>query len=483
MAVELCASRLIAPYFGASSIVWTNIIGIIMIALALGYLWGGKLADRHPDLKFLLRLILGACLFLFLISFLAFGFEAKLLQLLAGFHSAFNFIFFGSLLATTVLFFIPVFLLGMTSPFLIKLLSKDTAVGDSAGTIFGISTIGSILGTFLPILVFIPLIGTTQTIILFTGLLLLMVFFGLLSNKYWLILFVIIFPGLFLFSPVIKASPAYGNKIYETESSYQYIQVADQGNYRYLIYNDGLGVQSVSNKSGILTGSYLDFYSLLPYLIQNPDKKILIIGLAGGTIADQLKYFFPQAQIDGVEIDPKVITLSREYFNLNPKVNVINQDGRIFLEQTNQKYDLIIVDAYANELYIPFYLTTKEFFGLVSDHLAPGGILAMNVNAPSKNSPLLRAITNTLNVTFDKTYLLEDAEGGDSNYLVLSSEDKLDFGELGKVKNELENLAQNSLNSFYEVFFDKNFMTLTDDKAPVEKLTDLTILAPLLGRK
>jgi len=212
------------------------------------------------------------------------------------------------------------------------------------------------------------------------------------------------------------------------------------------------------------------------------DKKILIVGLAGGTIADQLEYFFPKAQIDGVEIDPKVIALSREYFNLNPKVNVVNQDGRIFLEQTDKKYDLIIVDAYANELYIPFYLTTKEFFQLTSEHLATGGILAMNVNAPNENSPLLRAITNTLNVTFNKTYLLEDAEGGDSNFLVLASENELNFQEFGSVKNELENLAKNNLDSFHEVTFDKNFLTLTDDKAPVEKLTDLTILALLLDK-
>ncbi len=477
--MELSASRMLAPFFGTSTFVWTNIIGVIMIALALGYIWGGRIADRRPQLSLLLRLISLACVILLFIPWVAPWVENRFLGLMFPLGSASLVIFLGSLISVAILFFLPIVLLGMVSPFLIRLLSEEKEVGSSAGLIFGISTIGSILGTFLPILVFIPLIGTARTITFFASLLLLVALLGFAQKKYFIIALILVIPGLNN-SPEIKAN---SGKIYETESSYQYIQVADRNNFRYLFYNDGLGIETIYNKEGILTGSYYDYYSLLPYLnlTANQNKNILVIGLAGGTIADQLKYFFPETRVDGVEIDKKVIGVSRNYFNLNPAINVFNQDGRIFLEQNQKQYDLIIVDAYANQLYIPFHLTTREFFKLVKARLAKQGMVALNVNATDENSSLLRGITNTLNLVFNQVYFLKIPDSR-FNYLVLASDDKLEFSNLTKVSNELKGLAEYSQNNLEEVKFDNNFLVLTDDKAPIEYLTDWMILDYLRGK-
>jgi len=477
MAMELSASRLFAPYFGTSTFIWTNIIGVIMIALAIGYILGGKLADSQPQLNLLIKLIFLACIILFLIPFIVPPFAKGLIKLIYFLNSATLIIFLGSLISIAILFSLPIILLGMTSPFLIKLLSKENKVGSSAGLIFGVSTIGSIFGTFLPILVFIPWIGTAKTIIFFSSLLFIIALIGVFERKYFILLPIVFVPW-FLNSGEIKQSKG---KIYETESSYQYIQVADEGKFRYLEYNDGLGSQTIYNKEGILTNSYYDYYSLLPYLNYNKKGNILIIGLAGGTIANQLKYFFPEVEIDGVEIDKKVIRISQNYFNLNKEINTFNQDGRIFLEQSKKIYDLIIIDAYSHQHYIPFHLTTKEFFNLAKNHLKEKGIMAINVNAVNENSPLLVSIINTLNLIFNKVYLIKINEDK-FNYLVLASLNDLEFDKLKEgIDNQLRAIGEYTFNNIKLTKFNKDSLILTDDKSPIEYLTDWMILDYLMG--
>jgi spermidine synthase len=480
MAVELSASRLMAPYFGTSTFVWTNIIGVIMIALAIGYILGGRLADKNTNLRTLLKLIIFACLALFLVPFFTPVLVKNLTSSFFLFSSATFVIFFGSLASIAILFFLPILLLGIVSPFLIKLLSvAQEDVGQSAGTIFGISTIGSILGTFLPILVFIPTMGTARTIIFFSSLLFIVALCGFFQGKYFVLMPIIILPWIYNL-PEIKQVEG---KIYETESSYQFIQVVDEGKSRLLQYNDGLGIQTVYNKESILTGRYYDYYSLLPYLTNKKEKSILIIGLAGGTIAKQLKYFFPDAQIDGVEIDQKVIDASRKFFDLKNEADIYNQDGRIYLAQNKKKYDIIIIDAYSNQLYIPFHLATKEFFEEVLAHLSEEGMVAMNVNAASDNSKLLRNITNTLNLVFNNTYTLK-SDPNSMNYLVLGAQTELQPERLAQnTAIELIPIALFASFNFKKVQFDNNFSVLTDDKAPIEYLTDWMILDYVMSRE
>lgn len=474
MAVELSASRLMAPYFGTSTFVWTNIIGIIMIALSIGYMWGGNIADKKPHLQVLLKLIITACVILFFVPFVTKWVIALLVSGLKVALSASLLIFFGSMLAIFALFFIPILILGMVSPFLIRILSEYESVGTSAGRIFGISTIGSILGTFLPTLVFVPYIGTSKTILAFSSILFVVAVFGFFKVKMLGLLFLLVIPW---FSPYQITVHGDKNVVYETESPYQYIRVVDRGPFRFLVYNLDVGAQSIEHRHQTLTGYYFDYYSLLPILQKSDTENTLLIGSAGGVILKQFQYLHPNVSTEGVEIDEKVIEISRTYFDLPDSIPVHHQDGRIFLEQTDKTYDIIIVDAYSNQLYIPFHLSTTEFFQTTKEHLDHDGIVAMNVNAYNENSKLLNSITNTLTLVFDHVYYYKIKSEHTFNYVIIASDDELDFNELvDNAPDTLRELAVHTHNNATEAFYDSSYGHLTDDKAPLEYLTDWEIV-------
>jgi spermidine synthase len=475
MAVELCASRLMAPFFGTSTFVWTNIIGIIMIALSIGYFVGGKLADRKPQLHILLRLLVAASAFLLGLPFLAPPLVRWLASLMGSFNSSFSFIFFGSLSAITLLFSPPIVVMGMTSPFLIRIIAQNGHVGDSAGHIFGISTMGSVLGTFLPILVFIPTWGTSKTILFFAAALFIVTALGFANRKVGLLCVAAAVPFLFPIPPMREVP----GRVYSTESAYQYIEVFDIGSMRYLVYNDAAGFQTVANKKSVFTGLYYDYYSLLPFLFETPPKSALIIGLGGGIIANQIHYFHPKIGIDGVEIDPKVIEIARTYFALVDAVRVFNQDGRIFVNLGKRKYDIVIIDAYTQQVYIPFHLTTIEFFSHVKKGLSNKGILAMNVSSARDDSPLIKSITNTLRLVFGHVYQFRIPNSVDN--LVLASDRSIDFTfPADLVEKGMEGIAQQSRQLFTESVYDERYEPLTDDRAPIEHMVDWEILKKLI---
>ena len=488
MAVEISASRLIAPYFGTSTFVWTNVIGVIMIALALGYFLGGKLADEKPDLKLLLKIILLACLVLLIIPFITLPLVEYLSKNVFVIRSASLLIFGGSLITVSLLFIFPIFLLGIVSPFIIKLMANlDPELGKDAGLVFSVSTIGSIFGTFLPVLVFIPYLGTRKTIIAFSLVLMFICLLGLVKKNWGALFLILLMPIFFIPLPQIKTAQG---AIAEDESVYQYFQVIDKDNLRYLSINEGLAIYSILNKEKdkILTNSYFDYYNLLPYLDGNDkEQDILILGLAGGSISSQLNHFFAQKydlKIDGVEIDKKIIEIAKKYFDLdNPSLTVYNLDGRNFFNLYDKKYNAIVIDVYANQLYISFHLTTKEFFDLVKNHLAANGVVAMNVNAASPDSALLKNITNTMNLVFKNVYLVPVPHS--LNYMVLASDNDLDFTKLENLNkiDELNPIAENTVKSNSKVIYDEKFGYLTDDKAPIENLTDWMIINYLFNQQ
>jgi len=475
MAVELCASRLMAPFFGTSTFVWTNIIGIIMIALSIGYLIGGRLADRKPHLHILLRLLMAASAFLLVLPFVAPPLVRWLASLIGNFNSSFSFIFFGSLCAIIFLFSPPILVMGMTSPFLIRIIARSGHVGDSAGHIFGISTIGSVLGTFLPILVFIPTLGTATTILFFAAVLFVVAALGFASRRTALLCIAVAIPFLFPMPP-IREIPG---KVYSTESAYQFIEVFDRGPYRYLVYNDAVGFQTAASKISIFTGLYYDYYSLLPLLFESRPRSALIIGLGGGIIANQMRQFYPEMGVDGVEIDPKVIEIARKYFALTDTVKVFNQDGRIFMNLGKRKYDIVIIDAYTQQVYIPFHLTTIEFFNQVKRGLSNEGILAMNISSAKNDSPLLRSITNTLRLAFSHVYQLRIPDSVDN--FVLASDRNINFAfpTVG-VEKEMQDMARYSQTFFAESPYDERYKPLTDDRAPIEHMVDWEMLKKLI---
>jgi len=391
LATEITASRLLEPYFGSSTIVWANLIGVVLAALALGYWVGGRVADGHPRPSVLGFLVLGGALAVAAIPFVAKPFLDRTVQ---GLDQVSLGAVVGSFFSVLLLFAPPVVLLGMVSPFAVRLAVSDVALaGTVAGRLYALSTAGSLVGTFLPALVLIPAIGTQRTFLVTAALVAVSATF-LLGIRYLvaagaLALLAFVPPG---------AVKAQAGAIHEETSLYQYIQVVQRPDRRRLLYlNEGVAVHSVWRPDSVLTGGEWDTYLALPPLLGRPLARVAILGNAGGTTARALGVFYPRAAVDGVELDPAVTRVGRRYFGLddNPKLTVHTADARPFLRSTHERYDVIVVDAY-QQPYVPFYLATQEFFRLARERLAPGGIVALNVAATPRDKRLVHALSGTL---------------------------------------------------------------------------------------
>jgi spermidine synthase len=395
LATEITGSRLLAPYFGSSTVVWANLIGIVLAALALGYWLGGRVADRRPERKLLGRIVLAAALFVAVIPFAAKSFLDLTVE---GLDSASAGAVVGSFLAVLLLCAPPVVLLGMVSPFAIRLaVSSIATAGAVAGRLYALSTAGSLLGTFLPALVLIPAIGTQRTFLVIAVLLAATSCF-MLGARY--LLATALLGALLLVSPgAIKAEKGL---IHEETSLYQYIGVVQRPDGRRILHlNEGVAIHSVWRRDAVLTGGEWDTYLALPPLLGRPLERVAILGNAAGTTARALGVYYPHAEVDGVELDPAVTRVGRKYFGLgdNPRLTVHAADARPFLRSTDARYDLIVVDAY-RQPYVPFYLATREFFQLIRDHLTPGGIVALNVAAVPDDKRLVEAVGGTLAADF-----------------------------------------------------------------------------------
>ena len=395
LATEITASRLLAPYFGSSTIVWANLIGIVLAALALGYWIGGRLADRRPEPRLLGSLVLGAAVFVAVIPFAAKPFLDLTVE---GLDTASGGAVVGSFIAVVLLCAPPVVLLGMVSPFAIRLaVSSIATAGAVAGRLYALSTAGSLLGTFLPALVLIPAIGTQRTFLVIAVLLAASSSF-LLGTRYLaaaaaLAALLLVPPG------AIKGEPGL---IHEETSYYQYIGVVERPDGRRLLHlNEGVAVHSLWRPDSVLTGGVWDAFLALPPLLGRPIERVAILGNAGGTTARALGVYYPDARVDGVELDPAVSRVGRRYFGMgdNRRLTVHDADARPFLRSTDARYDLIVVDAY-RQPYVPFYLATREFFRLVREHLRPGGVVALNVAAVPDDKRLVDAVGGTLAAGF-----------------------------------------------------------------------------------
>lgn len=395
LATEITASRLLAPYFGSSTLVWANLIGIVLAALALGYWLGGRVADRRPQRRVLGWIVLAAAIFVAVIPFAAKPFLDLTVE---GLDTASGGAVVGSFLAVLLLCAPPVVLLGMVSPFAIRLaVSSIATAGAVAGRLYALSTGGSLVGTFLPALVLIPAIGTQRTFLVIAVLLAASACF-MLGARYLLVTALL---AVLLVAPpgAIKGEKGL---IHEENSLYQYIGVVQRPDGRRVLHlNEGVAIHSVWWPDSVLTGGEWDTYLALPPLLGHPLRRVAILGNAGGTTARALGVYYPDAAIDGVELDPAVTRVGREYFGLgdNPRLTVHDADARPFLRSTGERYDLIVVDAY-RQPYVPFYLATREFFRLVRDHLTPGGIVALNVAAVPDDERLVDAVGGTLAAEF-----------------------------------------------------------------------------------
>lgn len=493
LAIEFGASRLLGNTFGTSNLVWASIIGLILIYLTAGYFIGGRWADRSPKLQTMYSVLAWGGFTAGLVPFIA----RPVLRMAANAFDQLQLgILFGSFTVVLILLIVPVTLLGTISPFAIRLAMVDSRqAGRISGQIYAISTLGSFIGTFLPVLVLIPLVGTTFTFLAFSLFLTLVALIGLWQsagvNKALIWIWMpIVLCGLGIGwgkGPIKKTT----GEIFEQESAYNYIQVIEKDGYRYLRLNEGQGIHSEWHSIDLNYGGpwqeflVAPFFNLPSYQIGQV-KSIAIVGLAAGTIARQATAVFGDIPIDGFEIDPAIIAVGRKYFGMNmANLNAIPQDGRVGLEQSTKTYSIIAVDAYRPP-YIPPHLTTQEFFRLTRDHLASDGVLAVNVGRSPTDRTLVDQIASTIQTVFPSVFLVDVP--GSFNTIIYATKEPAQFANLEANFNQLR-LTSNTpklLVESIQVVIDNIQATppvkvvYTDDWSPIEWVTNRMVLSYVL---
>lgn len=500
--IELAASRLLAPFFGTSLFIWANLIGLTLIYLSIGYAVGGRIADRWPHIALLYAITAVAAFVTGLIPVLAQPILAKSLTAFAAVSLGG---FYGSLVGTLVLFAIPVTLLGCVSPFAIRLaLASVSGAGNTSGSLYALSTVGSIVGTFVPTFLLIPRIGTFRTFYLFAIALLVVSLIGLFraprtDQRLRLLIgaavLLIIMLGIAAFGQRGFVRPVEGGRqvIWQGESAYNFIQVGrdpatganelylNEGHAIHSLYYPGDAVQPLSN------GPW-DYFAVAPFFQANERpaaiKDVCIIGLAGGTVAQRMNQIYGAGvQIDGVEIDPKIVDVARQFFNLDAShVNVIVQDGRYYMRTTDKHYDVIAADAY-HQPYIPFQLTTQEFFREAYDHLNDNGTFIVNAGRSNTDYRLVNVISDTMRSVFPNVYLIDTPAF--TNTMVIGTKNPTSLANFATNINAvrqtnptsaLVTLGDAAIKDGHIREAAPGSQIFTDDLAPVEDLIDRILL-------
>jgi spermidine synthase len=493
LAIEFGASRLLGNTFGTSNLVWASIIGLILIYLTVGYFIGGYWADRSPKYQTMYTALAWGGFTAGLIPF----FARPILRLAAdAFDQLQVGILFGSFTTVLILLIVPVTLLGTISPFAIRLAMVDSRhAGRISGHIYAISTLGSFVGTFLTVLVMIPLVGTTKTFLIFSLFLTLVALVGMVLTTGWRYTvrwiwmpIVICILGVFWSKGPIKKT---AGEIYERESAYNYIQVIEKEGYRYLRLNEGQGIHSVWSPTDLNYGGPWQEFLVAPFFNNPPYqvsqvKNMAIIGLAAGTVARQATEVFGKIPIDGFEIDPAIIEVGQKYFDMDlSNLNAVAQDGRVGLEQSDKTYSIIGVDAYRPP-YIPPHLTTQEFFETARKHLSPDGVLVVNVGRSPTDRTLVDQIASTIQTVFPSVYIVDVPES--FNTMIYATNQPTQFKNLSENIEYLTNatgthellleslkVAQENMQPTppIEVIY-------TDDWSPIEWVTNKMVLSYVL---
>jgi spermidine synthase len=482
LGIEFAAARLLAPFFGQSLFIWGTLIGLILIYLTIGYYAGGRLADRRPVPTLLLQLTAAAALWTAAIPPAS---RPILSVAQSGFAQISVGLVLGSLISVIVLFAVPVVLLGMVSPFVIRLRIRQLeTAGNAAGAVYALSTLGSILGTFVPVFWLIPSFGTRSAIFILAFLLGVISAAGLYGSgvRRLALLIPLLIAVLALFSGGAIRAAAYGTRVYETESAYNYIQVVRSGTETQLLLDEGTAVHSIYDPTTLYTHGYWDDVLLAPDFGsgQRPSR-VALVGLAGGTVARQFTAIDGPIPIDGVEIDPKIVDVGRRYFDMTePNLHVTVADGRYWMATQAARYDVILIDAY-RQPYIPFYLTTREFFESAKAHLSSNGVLAINVGRTPTDRRLVDALSGTLNAVFPRVFVI-DTNVRFTNTVIYATSSPTTVDEFkaraqAETNPKLLPIVSEALQTGNVRLAPPNGIVFTDDLAPVERLIDEIILS------
>ncbi len=493
LAAEFGASRLLQTIYGSSNLVWASVIGLILIYFAVGYRLGGRWADRSPQPRTLFTILALGAFALGVVPFIA---QPVLRGAALAFDSLKLDVAFGAFAATLILFSIPITLLAVTSPFVIRLLVDDPSrAGNVAGDVYALSTLGSVIGAFLPTLALFPLIGVTLSFLLFSGIMLTVALFGLWQVTGFRAAVPFLLMPLFLSALAaandyrIKSTPG---QIYETESAYNYIEVLEVDGTRYLRLNEGQGVHSQYHPGVFFYGGPWEQFSVAP-LFNNPHfetgqvERMAIIGLAAGTAARQATEIYGPIPIDGWEIDPKIIEVGQTYFNMTlPNLNAYAADGRWGLEHSPYKYDIIAVDAYRPP-YIPPHLTTREFFQICANHLTEDGVLAINIGRAPNDRRLIDDLSTTIRTALPSTHVMDLPNTFNSILFATkqpTAPDNLAFNltALQANPNAPRLLLEAATVTYTSLQPDSSGGTVyTDDRSPIEWVTNSLVLNFILA--
>lgn len=478
LGAEIAAARLLAPWFGASTIVWANTIATVLLSLSIGYAVGGRVADRDPTPAGLARIVLVAAGLLAIVPFVSGPFLRTSVDALESVSAG---AFVGSLLGVSVLLAVPLILLGMVSPYAIRLtVDSVEGAGRAAGRLYAISTVGSLTGVFTATLLLIPLVGSRRTFLVFALMLALVAVPWLRTRRLAGSAVPLAMVGLIAIPVGTLKSTDGENVIWEKETEYQYARVVEAlDGERRLELNEGQAVHSLYREGEYLTGNYWDELLVLPFAgVRDAPRKVAILGNAAGTTARALGHFYPGTLIDGVEIDGEITEVGKELFDMRaPRLRTHTADARPWLRQADDRYDAIIVDAY-RQPYIPFYLATEEFFELARDRLAPGGVVIINVGHPEGSRALEEVLAATMRAAFGQDRVHRDPSQEVNTMLVATTGD-VPPGDalrarLPTLPDEMRPVAQASAARLEPAL--RGGRVYTDDVAPVEWLIDASIV-------
>lgn len=467
MSLELTAFRLYAPYFGYSIYVWGSMISVVLGALAGGYALGGWLADRSPSAMVLYFVILGSGLYQLVIILVARSILRWLW--LSG-------EFFGTAVASLIIFVPTMTALAITGPFVIRLLARAGHIGVTAGKVYALSTAGSIAGVLITSFFLVPRFGTRMTLQISCAVTLIVGGWGLLNRKG--VAAVVLLPAI---GVLLIPKPAFAPVVlWTTESAYNWIAVLQHGDLRWLVLNHPAYSQTTRKVGASWSGFYTDDFALGPALV--PARSMLALGMgAGGGIASTIAVA-PDIWIDAVEIDPKVVDVAVRFFGLpadGKNLSVYVADARPWLASHALRYDLVQVDLYQGGPYTPFYLITEEFFEQVRSRIAEDGLLMMNVYDTSKSHELLMATGATLKRVFPSVEVISRTDG---NHIVFAF---ARVKSVAQVRERLEHLAgdqplrelaREAAAAIVDLVPPEGTPFFTDDHAPVEEMSRRMLL-------
>lgn len=479
MALEVAAFRIIGKTFGSALRETTTVIAVFLAAMSIGYWAGGRAGDRWPRASTLvLTLLIAAASMLFVPQI-----DAALSPRIAASDLA---LATHAFLASAILFAIPTVLLAATSPIAVRLFTTSSGhSGSTAGSISAISTIGSIAGSIVTAFMLIDWLGSIMRTVTFvataTCATALAVVLVARRNEMQrravlagLAAVLLIFAGSMFRSSWLEAAPpdehTSGRVVYAGDSPYHRILVRDNGPYRYLQFDVGRQTRMKRSDPYGAGLDYTDAFHIAP-LFRPQIRRVLLIGLGGGTAAKQFSRLYPGAHVDVAEIDPKVVEVAQRFFAVEPgeRLRIHVQDGRTFLARTDERWDLIVIDAYTTNRYgdtIPAHLTSREFFDLVGSRLTEGGIAHFHsaFTAPR----FFNALLATMAASFDSV-VYTDGEVLASNVPLIADQNTLLARARQSPAAHLPSLAS-AIRAIRTDLPSRNTVILTDDYAPVDTL-------------